>query len=89
MSDVADALVRSVILLAFVFGVTALGLVLVRKWRDRASRADGTSSEIMANFRDLHDRGGLSDEEFRTIKAKLASSVKAELNRDGRESHAG
>jgi hypothetical protein len=35
---------------------------------------------LMSNFRDLYDRGGLSDEEFRTIKAKLASDLKAKLN---------
>jgi hypothetical protein len=33
----------------------------------------------MSNFRDLYERGGLSDEEFRTIKAKLADELKAEL----------
>ena len=32
------------------------------------------SSNMMTKFRDLHDEGGLSDEEFRTIKSKLATN---------------
>jgi hypothetical protein len=34
---------------------------------------------MMSKFRELHAEGGLSDEEFRTIKTKLASELKAEL----------
>ena len=32
----------------------------------------------MSDFREVYERGGLSDEEFRTIKSKLASEVKGE-----------
>ena len=34
---------------------------------------------MMSKFRDLHAEGGLSDEEFRTIKTKLAGELKSEL----------
>lgn len=83
MTDSADALMRAVVLAWVTFLITAAGMSLVRKWRDRANRADGASNEMMTNFRELHSRGGLSDEEFRTIKAKLASSVKTELHEKG------
>jgi hypothetical protein len=33
----------------------------------------------MTTFRDLHDQGGLSDEEYRTIKSKLTEQMQAEL----------
>jgi hypothetical protein len=35
---------------------------------------------MLAKFRDLHARGGLSDDEYRTIKTKLATQIEAELN---------
>ncbi len=38
------------------------------------------ASELMSNFRELHSQGGLSDEEYRTIKAMLAQQVENELS---------
>ena len=34
---------------------------------------------MLTKFRDLHSKGELSDEEFRTIKTKLADQLRAEL----------
>lgn len=79
MSDAAEAIVQSLILLAAVLAVTAIGIALVRKLRDRTGRDEPSSHEIMTNFRELHARGGLSDEEYSTIKSKLAGRVKSEF----------
>ena len=62
--------------------VAALAIVLgvvLRKSRGRDEEDQLPSSDLMTKFREIHDRGGLSDEEFRTIKTKLASELKAEL----------
>jgi hypothetical protein len=80
MSSDLEGLTRAALWFAAIFLLVAGGLALARKWRDRAARDKHGRHEMMANFRDLHERGGLSDEEFRTIKAKLATELKGELN---------
>jgi len=64
-----------------VFIVTAiyvLGLI-----RDKAAQQEPTASELLSKFRESHSRGGLSDEEFRTIKTTLAARIQAELKDNG------
>jgi hypothetical protein len=57
-------------ILAVVVTVAAMG---VQTLRDRIKRDDAAPGELLTNFRDLHERGGLSDAEFRTIKTALGS----------------
>ncbi len=73
-------LVQPTLLFAVIFALTALGISLARRFRDRTADDGPGASELLANFRELHDQGGLSDEEFRTIKTKLAGDVKSEVN---------
>ena len=79
MSQELEALTQAAIGLAIIFVLTAIGFALVRRYRDRAAKDISESSTMMSKFRDLHAEGGLSDEEFRTIKTKLAGELKAEL----------
>ncbi len=65
---------------AVIFALSALAIVLLRKWRGGSYDAQPTPSELLTKFRELHDRGGLSDGEYRTIKTKLASQLDATLN---------
>ncbi len=73
-------LARSALLFATVFLITAIGLAVVRRMRGRSGADRQESSELITKFRDLHAKGGLSDEEYRTIKTKLAIELQAELN---------
>jgi 5-bromo-4-chloroindolyl phosphate hydrolysis protein len=70
-------------LLGVVLAVAALGFVLarqlVRKSPDDAGEDGPTPLELLTKFREVHARGGLSDEEYRTIKGKLAAEVNAGL----------
>jgi uncharacterized membrane protein len=79
MSGVYESLVQAALLFAVIFALTAVVLAIARRLRDRAASDAREANEIMANFRDVYERGGLSDEEFRTIKAKLASELKGEV----------
>ena len=74
-----QSLTRAALLLAAIFALTAIVIAVARRYRGRAAEDKLDRHQMMSNFRDLYDRGGLSDEEFRTIKAKLASELKAEL----------
>lgn len=66
--------------LLIVFGVYVVGKV-------RALLRDdgGSTNELLTNFRDLHSKGELDDEEFRTIKSMLADRFQHELKDTGKE----
>jgi hypothetical protein len=58
----------------------AIAVYAVKRFRDRTGDDQPPASELLTNFREIHSRGGLSDEEFRTIKAQLAQRLHRELN---------
>ena len=64
---------------AVIFALSALAFVLLRRWRGGAYDTQPGPSELLTKFRELHGRGSLSDDEYRTIKTKLARQVDAEL----------
>jgi uncharacterized membrane protein len=70
---------QAALLFASILALTAVVLAVARRYRGRAAEDKLDRHEMMSNFRELYDRGGLSDEEFRTIKSKLATELKAEL----------
>ena len=71
---------------AAIFALLALAIVVVRRFRGDAADDQPGANELLAKFRDLHARGGLSDDEYRTIKTKLATHVEAELNSSDKKS---
>ena len=84
MADLMDhPLSRSALLFAVVFLMTAIGVAIVRRFRDRSDTDSSDRQELMTKFRELHAKGGLSDEEYLTIKTKLAAEVRAEFNDNG------
>jgi hypothetical protein len=58
---------------------TVVGFFLIGKFRHGFRTSDQGSSQLLDNFRDLHSRGQLSDEEYRNIKSKLAAQLRNEL----------
>ena len=67
------------LLLAVLSALIAVLVMLVGKLRDGAEDDKQSASDLITKFRDLHQRGVLSDEEFRTIKAKLSAQLQSEL----------
>lgn len=65
---------------AAIFVILALAVALVRRFRGSAADDQPGSSILLTKFRELHSRGGLSDDEYRTIKTKLAEQLDFELN---------
>jgi uncharacterized membrane protein len=76
--------VQLVLAMAGLAIVVALGVYLIGKVRRQMSDKSASANEHLTNFRELHFEGGLSDEEYRTIKAVLAEPVKRELKADGK-----
>ncbi len=79
MPGATDGLIDAALLFAAIFTLTAIAIAVARRYRGRAVHDNLDRHDLLSNFRELYDRGGLSDEEFRTIKSKLASELKAEL----------
>ena len=72
-------LAQAALWFAVIFALSALAVVALRKWRGSASGAQPRPSELLTKFRELHGRGSLSDDEYRTIKTTLARQLDAEL----------
>jgi hypothetical protein len=59
--------------------LVTIGVYVVKKFRDRSGDDQVEASDLLTNFREIHSQGGLSDEEFRTIKARLAARLGREI----------
>jgi uncharacterized membrane protein len=66
---------------AAIFALLALAVAVLRRFRGDAADDRPTANELLTKFRDLHARGGLSDDEYRTIKTKLATQLQTEITR--------
>jgi len=62
--------------LALLSGIAAW---VVARFRGTAEKGGAKASETLTKFREMHSQGQLTDEEFRTIKAKLAEELRREL----------
>jgi hypothetical protein len=58
----------------------AITWYVVRKIRPKTIQKERGANELLSKFRELHSQGGLSDEEFRTIKTTLATELQDELS---------
>ncbi len=72
--------VNLVLLAALVAMLIASGIYVIGRVRADVNRKEPPASEWMTNFKELHAKGELSDEEYRTIKAMLAERLHRELN---------
>ncbi len=68
--------------LAVLAVLIAAGVYIIAKIRPHSAQQEHDTHELMAKFRELHSRGGLSDEEYRTIKGTFTEQLRQELNDD-------
>jgi uncharacterized membrane protein len=62
--------------------LAAVGFYILGKIRGAFRQSERESGILLDNFRELHSRGELSDEEYRTIKSKLASQLREQWKTD-------
>lgn len=63
-------------------GLLLLGAFVVmslQRWRRRRSGPGPTDHEQMSEFRRLHDRGAMSEEEFRRVRMLLTGRIQEKL----------
>ena len=75
----ATDLARAVMLFTAVAALIVISAYIVSKWRGTIDEDNLTPSELLTSFRELHSKGELTDEEFRTIKAKLSYELQQQL----------
>jgi uncharacterized membrane protein len=73
-------LLKAALWFAVILVLMALAIAALRRWRGDAADDQPGNSELLTKFRELHARGGLSDDEYRTIKTKLATQIDTELS---------
>jgi hypothetical protein len=76
----ASPVVSVVLLLALTAMLVAGGIYVIGRVRAGIHAKEPPTSQWLTKFKDLHARGDLSDEEYRTIKAVLAEHFEAEIN---------
>ena len=75
-----NPIARALLLLAVILGLAAAGMYFMRRFRGGAGDDGPKASKLLTKFRELHGKGDLSDEEFRTIKTRLTGQLQEELN---------
>jgi hypothetical protein len=86
MADLlAHPLVRAGLLFLAVAVLSGLGAFIVSRFRGGREEDQPAASELLTKFRELHEQGELSDEEFRNIKTLLADQLQQELNDSGEQ----
>jgi hypothetical protein len=69
-----------VVLVALTAASVAGGIYVIGKVRAGLRSEEPPTSQWITKFRELHAKGVLSDEEYRTIKSVLAERFEEELN---------
>lgn len=86
MPDFFESTAAQVVIWLAVCAVLVLvGIYVVAKVRQTFSESEPATHDMLANFRELHSQGELSDEEYRTIKATLAARLQREIKGKGDE----
>ena len=76
-------LAQALLMLGLGIAVMAVVVYFARRYRDDDGEDRVGANNMLTKFRELHAKGDLSEEEFRTIKTKLASQLQEELKDTG------
>jgi uncharacterized membrane protein len=76
---------QAVLLLTALAVVLASAIYLVARIRSWLHQSPPESGSLLTNFRELHSKGELSDEEYRTIKCMLADRLQEEITNKVKE----
>lgn len=60
--------------------VSVICWYVVLRFRDISGDDQPTPSELLTNFRELHQEGDISEQEYRTIKTALRPDIDREVN---------
>jgi uncharacterized membrane protein len=89
--DFIDRLMRAnvgwyIFWMAVLASLLAVTYYVILKIRAEPEKKEPLASQWLSKYREMHSRGELSDEEFRTIRTKLAEQLQDELKDNGETS---
>ena len=76
---------RLILSIAVLAVLVAIAWYVIGKIRPKSVQKELSASEWLSKYRELHSRGELTNEEYRTIKTKLAEQLQDELNDNGKD----
>lgn len=62
--------------------VCLISFYLLKNLRERQDTSDLGPSDLLTDFREMHDGGGISEKEYQTIKSVLADKFQNALKDD-------
>lgn len=71
---------QTLVLFAILAVLVIVGIVLGNRFRQSIKDAPTDTSDLLSNFREMHARGELSEEEYRTIRSTLSARLRQELS---------
>ncbi len=74
-----SAAAKVIVMLALVVALIVIGVYIAARVRNMLANPAPDRSKLLTKFRELHCKGELSDEEFRTIKSMLGENMHQEL----------
>ncbi|MEX2093125.1 MAG: hypothetical protein WD971_10635 [Pirellulales bacterium] len=81
MNDInVERLARLCLTTGGLLTVVTIAAYVVTTVRRKINGDSASASDMLDNFREMHERGVLSDREFRNIKTRLAARIRAELS---------
>jgi uncharacterized membrane protein len=78
-----EATTSIVLLVALAATLVAVGVYVIGRLRQETVEKEPPASRLITNFQELHAKGELSDQEYRTIKAVLTERFQDELKETG------
>ena len=79
----SDSFVSLVLLAAATATLIAVGIYVIGRVRQQSRDEEPQASQLITKFQELHAKGELSDQEYRTIKAVLTERLQNELKETG------
>jgi uncharacterized membrane protein len=76
---------RLILAIALLAVLVAVACYVIWKIRPKSVQKELSTSQWLSKYGELHSRGELTDEEYRTIKTKLAEQLQDELNNSGKD----
>jgi hypothetical protein len=70
---------QAVLWVAVLLILTVVGVYAIQFFRNRGGFTRPSASDLLTEFRDLHESGELSQAEFKNIKSVLGTRVQDEL----------
>ena len=81
----AEQLILTLTILAIMVAVACYVIKKIRPKPLQKEQKEHKASQWLSKFREMHSKGVLSDEEFRTIETTLTTQLQDELNDSGEE----